>query len=174
MKKQKFYCVFHQNHTWDLLLVFSLKNHQTVWLKASIQATQNYKEKVSNMCAQWQSSAEESKMERNSFLIVFSPTFGLYPRQVQLSKGKTVWKIWTSLVVQWIKTCLPVQGTRVWSLVWEDFTYWGATKPVCHKYWEPVLWNPWVETTEPVCLEPVLCKRSLCTTMKSSPGCPQL
>lgn len=27
----------------------------------------------------------------------------------------------TSLGAQWIKTCLPMQGTRVRPLVWEDF-----------------------------------------------------
>ena len=42
---------------------------------------------------------------------------------------------WTSLVVQWLRICLPMQGTQVWSLVWEDPTCCGATKPVCHSYW---------------------------------------
>ena len=28
----------------------------------------------------------------------------------------------TSLVVQWLMICLPIQGTWVWSLVWEDTT----------------------------------------------------
>ena len=49
----------------------------------------------------------------------------------------------TSLVSQWVIICLPMQGTRVWSLVQEDPTGWGATKPVNHNYWahtlEPVL-----------------------------------
>ena len=35
---------------------------------------------------------------------------------------------WTSLVVQWVRTCLPMQGTWVWSLVPEDSTCRGATK----------------------------------------------
>ena len=38
----------------------------------------------------------------------------------------------TSLVVQWLRTLLPVEGLFVWSLVQEDPTSWGATKPVCH------------------------------------------
>ena len=38
---------------------------------------------------------------------------------------------WTSLVVQWLRICLPMQGPQVWSLVWEDPTCCGATKPVC-------------------------------------------
>ena len=35
----------------------------------------------------------------------------------------------TSLVAQWIRICLPMQGTRVRSLVWEDPTCQGTTKP---------------------------------------------
>ena len=31
----------------------------------------------------------------------------------------------TSLLVQWLKIRLPMQGTWVWSLVWED--------PTCHR-----------------------------------------
>ena len=34
----------------------------------------------------------------------------------------------TSLVVQWLRIHLPMQGTRVLSLVWEDPTCLGATK----------------------------------------------
>ena len=40
----------------------------------------------------------------------------------------------TSLVVQWLRICLPMQETRVRSLVWEDPTCHRATKPVCHNY----------------------------------------
>ena len=43
----------------------------------------------------------------------------------------------TSLVVQWIRICLSMQGTQVWSLVWEDSTCLGATKPMDHNYWSP-------------------------------------
>ena len=39
-----------------------------------------------------------------------------------------------SLVVQWLRTRLPMQGTQVRSLVWEDPTCRGATKPVRHNY----------------------------------------
>ena len=27
---------------------------------------------------------------------------------------------WASLVAQWLRICLPMQGTRVRALVWED------------------------------------------------------
>ena len=40
----------------------------------------------------------------------------------------------TSLVAQWLRIHLPMQGTRVRALVQEDPTCRGATKPVCHNY----------------------------------------
>ena len=40
----------------------------------------------------------------------------------------------TSLVAQILKICLPMQGTQVRSLVHEDPTCLGATKPVRHNY----------------------------------------
>ena len=39
-----------------------------------------------------------------------------------------------SLVAQWLRLCLPMQGTRVRALVWEDPTCRGATRPVSHNY----------------------------------------
>ena len=41
----------------------------------------------------------------------------------------------TSLVVQWLRIHLPVQGTQVLSLVWEDPTCRGAARPMRHNYW---------------------------------------
>ena len=38
----------------------------------------------------------------------------------------------TSLVVQWLRICLPVQKTWIPSLVQEDSTLCRATKPMCH------------------------------------------
>ena len=40
----------------------------------------------------------------------------------------------TSLVAQWLRIRLPMQGTRVRALVWEDPTCHGATKPMRHNY----------------------------------------
>ena len=52
---------------------------------------------------------------------------------------------WTSLVVQWLKICLPMQRTRVWSLVQEDPRCCKAAKPMCHNYCAcapaSTLWN---------------------------------
>ena len=39
-----------------------------------------------------------------------------------------------SLVAQWLRICLPTQGTRVRALVWEDPTCRRATRPVRHNY----------------------------------------
>ena len=67
----------------------------------------------------------------------------------------------TSLVVQWLRIRLPLQGTRVRALVREDPTCRRATKPVCHNYWacEPQLLSPWATTTGSVCLGPMLCNK---------------
>ena len=46
--------------------------------------------------------------------------------------------LWTSLVVQRVNICLLTQGTRVWSLVWEDLS--------CHKQL-----SRWARTTGPAC-----------------------
>ena len=61
----------------------------------------------------------------------------------------------TSLVVQWMGIHLPIQRTLVWSLVPEDATYCGATKPARHNCWahtlEPASSNFWAHvlpTTE--------------------------
>ena len=43
----------------------------------------------------------------------------------------------TSLVVQRLTIHLPMQRTLVQPLVWENFTCWGATKPVYCSYWAP-------------------------------------
>ena len=78
--------------------------------------------------------------------------------------------IGTSLVAQWLRVHLPMQGTRVRALVWVDPTCHGATKPVSHNYWacalEPMSHNYWAhkpQLLKPACLEPMLRnKRSHC------------
>ena len=73
-----------------------------------------------------------------------------------------------SLVVQWLRICLPIQETQVQSLLQED--------PICHETAKPThcnCWSPWA-------LEPGLCTRDA-TAMRShglqlenSPCVPQL
>ena len=59
---------------------------------------------------------------------------------------------WASLLVQWLRICLPMQGTRVQALVQEDSTCHRATKPVrhnqCTRARKPQLLCPRTTTTE--------------------------
>ena len=55
------------------------------------------------------------------------------PCEIDLRKAKTK-NPGTSLVVQWLGTHLSIQGTPVQSLVQEDPTGRGATKPVWHNH----------------------------------------
>ena len=53
----------------------------------------------------------------------------------------------TSLVVQWVRICLPKEGTWVQSLVWEDFTH--MEQPcLCATTSEPQFQSPRAATTE--------------------------
>ena len=49
-------------------------------------------------------------------------------------KLKKLAQVGASLVAQWLRICLPMQGTWVRALVWEDPTCRGATGPVSHNY----------------------------------------
>ena len=92
-----------------------------------------------------------------------------------------------SLVAQWLRIRLPMQGTWVRALVWEDPTCRRATKPVHHNCWacalESVSHNYWarvLQVLKPASWEPMLrtreatAMRSLCTTTRSGPHSPQL
>ena len=48
-------------------------------------------------------------------------------------------RVWTSLVVQWLRIYLSVQGTWVGSLVKEDLTCFGTVKPSGHNHWAHML-----------------------------------
>ena len=68
-----------------------------------------------------------------------------------------------SLLAQWLRICLPMQGTWVQALVREDPTCRGAAKSVRHSYWacalEPTRHNYWARAPQllkPTCLEPML------------------
>ena len=84
------------------------------------------------------------------------------PRIVWSIEGHESVSRGTSLVAQWLRIRLPMQGTRVWALVQEDPTCRGASKPVCHNYWawalESVSHNYWAcvpQLLKPAHLEPV-------------------
>ena len=72
-------------------------------------------------------------------------------------------------MAQWTRISLQTQGTQVQSLAQEDSTCHGATKPVCHQYWDcvphPLKPTPWSLPSA---------ARSLPPATKSSPGLLQL
>ena len=49
-------------------------------------------------------------------------------------KNVLIQKFRASLVAQWLRICLPMQGTWARALVWEDPTCRGATRPVSRNY----------------------------------------
>ena len=61
------------------------------------------------------------------FIWIFT---GLRTAKIVLKKQN----LWASMVVQWLGIRLPMQGTRVRALIWENPTCHGATKPVRHNY----------------------------------------
>ena len=54
------------------------------------------------------------------------------PRHILIKMARV--KGWASLVAQWLRIHLPMQGTQVQALVQEDPTCRRATKPVHHNY----------------------------------------
>ena len=61
--------------------------------------------------------------------------FKLKPVLVYHSENPRVFKNYgASLVAQWLRICLLMQGTRVRALVWEDPTCRRAARPVSHNY----------------------------------------
>ena len=84
------------------------------------------------------------------------------------------WDARIYLVVQWVRICMPKQGTQVWSLAWEDSTCRGATNPTCHNYWacalEPACCSYWSYAPRARTLQ----HWETCTATKSSPCSPRL
>ena len=103
----------------------------------------------------------------NFFLIIFCYWFFLDSTVVKgyiLKNFNPLKFIRTSLVGQWLRIHLPMQGTWVQALVWEDLTCHGATKPMHHNYWactlESVSHNYWAcmpQLLKPALLEPMPC-----------------
>ena len=69
----------------------------------------------------------------------------------------------TSLVVQWLRIHLPVQGIRVPSLVWEASTCHRATEPMCCNHWSCAPQSPRSAAREATAM------RS--TTERAGPAC---
>ena len=71
-------------------------------------------------------------------------------------------------MAQLLRILLPTQGTQVRSLVGEDPTCCGATKPACRNYWSPGAESLCSATRE------ATATRSPCTSTKSSSRSTQL
>ena len=78
------------------------------------------------------------------------------------------WGLGASLVAQWLRICLPMQGTRVRALVWEDPTCCGAAGPR-----EPQLLSLRVWSLCSAAREAAIV-RGLRTAVRSGPRSPQL
>ena len=80
----------------------------------------------------WPRVCVENKADRVPALVELRATVSspsLHQQQLWVKKEPGA-----SLVVQWLRICLPMQGTPVRALVWEDPTCRGATRPVRHNY----------------------------------------
>ena len=87
-------------------------------------------------------TVKKFKLYTGYFFTLHQPIYFLEGKIIEYKNLKRA-----SLVAQWLRICLPMQGTRVRSLVREDPTCHGATKP-CATAIEPVLWSPRATTTE--------------------------
>ena len=80
----------------------------------------------------------------------------------------------TSLVVQSLRICLPMLGTQVWSLVWEDSMCHRAAKPTSRNYWACALetqnhsyWAIMLQLLKFRHLDPELCNKRNHATKES-------
>ena len=68
-------------------------------------------------------------MEVHYIILSICYILEIYQNEVNFKMGGR-----TSLVAQWLRIHLPMQGTWVRALVWEDPTHRGATKPMRHNH----------------------------------------
>ena len=90
---------------------------------------------VHNHCSCLQTVFKENSgllLDVESAWVAFNSVFINGLNGDSLSVKRT--RMGTSLVVQWLRIRLPMQGTWVRALVQEDPTCHGATKPVRHNY----------------------------------------
>ena len=62
-------------------------------------------------------------------------------------------KVRASLVVQWLRIFLSMQGTQVWCLVLKDPTCHEALKLLHHNYWSPCTQDPMLHNKRSHCSE---------------------
>ena len=100
-----------------------------------------------------------NKLEREgNFLILIKASM----KDLQLTSYLVIKaEFGASLVVLWLRICLPMEGTWVWNPVWEDPTCFGATKPELQQVPTPEAltpYSPYSTSREATVM------RSLCTT----------
>ena len=90
--------------------------------KASLQSYRHKQEPV-YACVQTQ-----------TFLELYSEKIKTIKHKLLLLPATKLRTLGASLVAQWLRVCLPMKGTWVRALVWEDPTCRGAAGPVSHNY----------------------------------------
>ena len=113
------------------------RNHILVWKQLfmgerTVQGTllTERKSKV-KMSHHTREKARFTDQETRSLNLVFNvQRFMSISRDSQRERSRVLTR--ASLVAQWLRICLPMQGTWVRALVWEDPTCRGATRPVSH------------------------------------------
>ena len=122
----------HSNQASHSAFVMVHVKHQLDWVKRCPDSQYNMISGCVWVCFQKRQVFESLELSKEKPL---SPGWeGIIHSFEGLRRTKR-WRKWTSLVVQRLGARLPVQGTWVQSLVWEDSTCRAATKPECHNYW---------------------------------------
>ena len=114
--------------------------NQMPWLQTILQSCSHQNSMVLAQKQKYR-SMEQDRKPRNETIHLCS--INLWQRRHDCRIMETVSSInianicanRASLVAQWLRICLPMQGTRVPALLWEDPTCRGATRPVSHNYW---------------------------------------
>ena len=91
----------------------------------------NFQNGIENFCLQTIYSIQ-AYIWRNGPLFYYKPHTVHTFYRLYFLLNNIMWR--ASLVVQWLRICLSMQGTWVQSLVQEHPTCLGATKPVHHNY----------------------------------------
>ena len=108
--------------------------------KCSLEPDWKYSCSLWNACrenTERGSWGQRKKWKVNQEATETSPSLGGKKRQEGWRTQATIYQNWrarTSLVVQWLRIHVPMQGTCVWSLVWEDLTCHSATMPLNQNY----------------------------------------
>ena len=120
-----------RRHSKKLLVIFFLWKHKgfqisSCFLWGRVDASINLE-----LCSshEWCGNHEWSVTRQLPFPgCLLSSTDGVSENIKNQRKG-------ASLVAQWLRICLTMQGTQIRALVWEDPTCHRVTGPVRHNYW---------------------------------------